>query len=1299
MLLIVDQFEELLGGVENDEVRRFFRIMRLGLTAPGSPLLLAATLRSDFLGAFQQCDLRGMGFTSLMLPPMEPEQMSEAIARPAERAGVEIAPKLVRRILAEAGTDDALPLLAFALRTAYERRRDPKRLAADDYERVGGLKGAVEKRLKEILDLEPLSIEDERRLRDSFLRMVRFNDEGQIARRPIAWNTTPVEIRRVLDRLVDARLLVSREVKHERMLDTVHESLFRVWTPLATWIKDNRPFLDWRHRLQGAIDAGALLPDEALPEAERWLADRGESLDDVQRRFIEDSQARRERRLAEAAEIQRREVERERALRQAEETARREAEQRTAEQAEAAKRHQELAEEAQRRLAETYWSGAAKARERNNLADAVHLMALAASVEPDAIKRKNITLGVLDHNRSRFLEALTDGFEAAANLGKSELPLAPDAALSECGRFIVTRLPGDGSLMGNGIVRVWNAGGSSPHSPPMLHDFVVMGATLTRDAERILTWGTGWPALGVQSGQAQLWNVRGGMAIGSRLGHPGGEMKQATFSADETRILTRATDGTARLWDASTGAPLGEPMRHDQGVVFATFVSLHEILTVDGSGATRTWREVDGRITAGDPQPPRALLERYELAAWTGRAVGFRRPENSRDVEFAARLAIGDFLTIPVDEAGITNHNVTRLLTWNEAGNPRLLDAADGRSVGGTLLHKEVLEDVHFSPSGGCFVLFYKDHSVRVWDSRDAQPISGPLRHEAKVTAAVFDPSERLLLTCSEDRTAQLWDCSASEPIVPPMEHPGPVFAASFSPDGSRILTCSADGHARLWNITDSTSRRRLLDHDAQVTGAIQNKAETQILTWGKRTGDSLGVWLWNSAASRLEAGPLPHDQRVDSWHSDSTPIGGARFTRDETCILTWSADGTARVWGIDGAAKTPPMKHTHRMWGASFTRDERRLLTWSRDGTASIWATTDGRPLGRPMKHEKDVLGAIFDREETRVLTWSEDGTARLWRASDGRPLTPPLTHEKPLSGARFTPDGSRILTWAKDGMARLWSATDGSPSGKSMKHEQGINGATFSRDGSRILTWTRFFSAWGRTAGAARIWMADDGEPLSPELMHRAGVTGACFCRNDTRVLTWSEDSTAQLWNAADGSPAAPRMIHGGSVHGAVLSRDHRRVLTWSEDETARLWNVDDGMPSARPMEHQGEVVGADFDEDETRILTWSKDGRVRLWNAGDGRPILRPLALGGAVGGAMFCRRGRAILAWGGEYGAPSAILWTIDAQDDVPPERLVLDVEVVNGTAMDEHANVRFLTRQEWLERCTRRKALDTAAAAL
>ena len=43
------------------------------------------------------------------------------------------------------------------------------------------------------------------------------------------------------------------------------------------------------------------------------------------------------------------------------------------------------------------------------------------------------------------------------------------------------------------------------------------------------------------------------------------------FDPDSTKVATASFDKTARLWDAATGNPLGEPMRHDAEILVVTF--------------------------------------------------------------------------------------------------------------------------------------------------------------------------------------------------------------------------------------------------------------------------------------------------------------------------------------------------------------------------------------------------------------------------------------------------------------------------------------------------------------------------------------------------------------------------------------------------------------------------------------------------------------------------------------------------------------------------------------------------------
>ena len=40
-------------------------------------------------------------------------------------------------------------------------------------------------------------------------------------------------------------------------------------------------------------------------------------------------------------------------------------------------------------------------------------------------------------------------------------------------------------------------------------------------------------------------------------------VNSAQFSPDGQRVVTASDDQTARLWDAASGKPIGEPMKHE----------------------------------------------------------------------------------------------------------------------------------------------------------------------------------------------------------------------------------------------------------------------------------------------------------------------------------------------------------------------------------------------------------------------------------------------------------------------------------------------------------------------------------------------------------------------------------------------------------------------------------------------------------------------------------------------------------------------------------------------------------------
>ena len=142
LLVVVDQFEELLRQTPPAERARFAELLRPALMA-GS-VHVVATLRPEFLDqVLLSPELAILPTRTHTLRPLRREALRAVIEGPADLAGIAVDPDLVTRLITDTDSGEALPLLAYALAELADGVTRGGTLLTSRYEQIGGVQGAL----------------------------------------------------------------------------------------------------------------------------------------------------------------------------------------------------------------------------------------------------------------------------------------------------------------------------------------------------------------------------------------------------------------------------------------------------------------------------------------------------------------------------------------------------------------------------------------------------------------------------------------------------------------------------------------------------------------------------------------------------------------------------------------------------------------------------------------------------------------------------------------------------------------------------------------------------------------------------------------------------------------------------------------------------------------------------------------------------------------------------------------------------------------------------------------------------
>ena len=306
LLILIDQFEELFryeNYARREEAEAFVALLIESAQADDVPIHVVITLRSEYLGA---CALipglaERINAGLYLTPRMTRDEVREAIEGPARVCGFGIEPALVNRLLNDLSSfapweddssddelqrlsrqSDQLPLMQHVLNRLWLQANQASdggwvQLRLWDYERLGGLRGALDAHAREVCD--SLRTDDRPIIEIVFRALISGTSLANAIRRPCRYREL-VDLaegnRGAVERVVQAFRAdecnfltppASIALDDRAVVDISHESLIRQWSRLSDWLdKEVRAAAFWRrlvaaaelyHRGEGDLLRGA----------------------------------------------------------------------------------------------------------------------------------------------------------------------------------------------------------------------------------------------------------------------------------------------------------------------------------------------------------------------------------------------------------------------------------------------------------------------------------------------------------------------------------------------------------------------------------------------------------------------------------------------------------------------------------------------------------------------------------------------------------------------------------------------------------------------------------------------------------------------------------------------------------------------------------------------------------------------------------------------------------------------------------------------------------------------------------
>jgi len=490
-------------------------------------------------------------------------------------------------------------------------------------------------------------------------------------------------------------------------------------------------------------------------------------------------------------------------------------------------------------------------------------------------------------------------------------------------------------------------------------------------------------------------------------------------------------------------------------------------------------------------------------------------------------------------------------------------------------------------------------------------------RHEGRVAYAACDPLGRFLFTAGEDGEIRFWNLDSDSPPEVLQGPPGQV-GAGFSSDGSLFdVTFGQEENLYVWVWRLGVDPPRLLR--SFNLGRSFSKGFNFGRSPGRSTWDPLRRQLarWDAdSAVRVWTMDAPADaEPLTLLRGDLRQVNNVSFAPEGDWLATADMRGLA-LWPL--AERYPAVigRHANTVYGLEFAPDGEWLASSSADGTVRLWPLDGDPPPSGRILQESGV--------HRTGLTVSPDGKSILVGTGKGSWLLPvggdPPRKIVGFDGqtwqGAFSPDGRFAAEIGgaflpAERFIRVWDASSWLEAAElefGVGEEPCANSLQFTQDG-RLLA---------ASHSELQRWDLDTGER---ELLYEGAMQSFAASADGRRVavsvaaIPGGQFGSVVLLDL-DSNTATPLDAFGDEVITVAIDPEGTFMVTGSLEGEVRAGPLTGENPHLF-LGHESAVNRVAIDPRGRWIASGSDDTTVRLWPMPDlSKPPLHTLPHDGLI-----------------------------------------------------------------------------------